>query len=66
MVYSQFVFKLNENASVVRSDFSLSDCHFSLIFLDGLGAKSENLSFVAPPGKRNLVATMAQTHVFGT
>ena len=31
----------------------------------GLEAKSEILSFVAPPGKRNLVATMAQTHVLG-
>ena len=32
----------------------------------GLGAKSENLSSVAPPGKRNLVAIMAKTHVLGT
>ena len=38
---------------------------FFTVFI-GLGAKSENLSSVAPPGKRNLVAIMAKTHVLGT
>ena len=36
MCNSQFAFKLTENAAIVHSqpDFSLSDCHFSLILLE--------------------------------
>ena len=57
---------LDNFACILSSADIFSKSTFSQKSFNGLGAKSENLSFVAPPGKRNLVAIMAQTHVLGT
>ena len=34
-VMAHFASKLTENVVILRYNFSLSDCHFSLIFLEG-------------------------------
>ena len=40
-------------------------CYFCLVFITGLGAKSQNLSSVAPPRKKKLVTIFSQGHVWG-
>ena len=34
-VMAKFAYKLTENAIILPYNFSLSDCHFYLIFLEG-------------------------------